>query len=70
MPTSPFPTHRKAAKLARLQCDIDAEAMALVREACTISPTGRKLGLARVLNMCIYAYLGGQKLFGKACRSD
>ena len=62
--TTPYKsTHHKAAKLARLQCDIDAEAMQLLQEECILSPRGRHLGLARAINKCVYAYLGGKKIF-------
>lgn len=62
--TTPYkPTHQKAPKLARLQCDIDAEAMQLLQEECILSPRGRHLGLARAINKCVYAYLGGKKIF-------
>lgn len=55
----------RAPGLVRLSIHIDQEAMELLQAECARSPKGRYLGLARAVNKCVYAYLGGKKIYGE-----
>jgi len=66
MPAQPSPSRPAPARVTRLIVDIEPEAMALLRQECILSPGGKYLGLSRAVSKCIFAYLGGKKIYGKS----
>jgi hypothetical protein len=66
MPAPSSPSRPTPARITRLIVDIEQEAMDLLRQECILSPGGKYLGLSRAVSKCIFAYLGGKKIYEKS----